>query len=476
MTNAPVCNYPGGSNEPTKGTEAGAKEVAYTTLVELDHSKIYGSKEQAAANPAACVYVERAAVKITVVDGRASEDKKIGNNTVTINGWKVINNEEQYYNTRQIEAAWGPYFNEFVETKYANAKWRFVSLYQFLPTLPASQTHTKGYRTYFAKDINYNNGATLQNTSANDTRPWIDLDKHAYTTENTFDVEHQTWINTTMVTVKATIGEGSGFYTVSKGGQTMYADATNALAAIENIVKNDPAVTTAYNNLLNEIRNNNLNKTVTAGLNVAFKSGSAPTTGTTDVKISITPAYTIKDGDAAPEPATYEEGNESALKTALETAIKAVMYSNPTETDASKLETADAVLLSYYAGGVSYYNARIKHFGDIETPWSATGDYISGGGTNVTEIYGYPVVSSGTPTSAQLTAQELATKRFLGRYGVVRDNWYKLSIDKIGKIGTAEPVDPSVTKPDTPDDEIENFISVHVHIVPWVLRTQSVQF
>ena len=50
------------------------------------------------------------------------------------------------------------------------------------------------------------------------------------------------------------------------------------------------------------------------------------------------------------------------------------------------------------------------------------------------------------------------------------------ALDKIGKIGTAEPVDPSVVTPDTPDDEVENYISVHVHIVPWVLRTQSINF
>ena len=45
----------------------------------------------------------------------------------------------------------------------------------------------------------------------------------------------------------------------------------------------------------------------------------------------------------------------------------------------SGIQTADAVLLSYYKGGISYYNVRIKHFGDVETPWSGTG---SGTGTS----------------------------------------------------------------------------------------------
>ena len=124
--------------------------------------------------------------------------------------------------------------------------------------------------------------------------------------------------------------------------------------------------------------------------------------------------------------------------------------------------TADDLVLNYYKGGVTYYNARIQHFGQAETPWSAIGEYINGNGTTVSEIYG--------------SDADARTKNFLGRYGVVRDNWYNLQVEKIMKIGTAEPVDVSKTTPDTPDDEIEKFIAVHVHIVPWVLRIQPVQF
>lgn len=93
MTNAPICNKAGGQNAP----ETGAK---YSTLVVLDNSKIFGSKSEAEAAPAACVYVERAAVKITVEDNRS--EKKIGDLDVTIEGWQVINNEPTYYNTRHI--------------------------------------------------------------------------------------------------------------------------------------------------------------------------------------------------------------------------------------------------------------------------------------------------------------------------------------------------------------------------------------
>lgn len=474
MTNAPICDKSGGEAAPA----AGAK---YTTLVELDNQKIFGSKAEAESTPAACVYVERAAVKITVEDNRTTDGKKIGDLAVTIEGWQVVNNEPTYYNTRHINydgaAAenWGPYFNSFF--KGTTNKYRFVSLYKFNPTLPAGATHTEGYRTYFAKDVQYNADAKLANTVASDERPWIPLKdgdnwNHAYTTENTFDVAHQTWQNTTMVTLKVKIGDGQkGFYTVGKGGVTMYANddaktgAQKAKDVIENIIKGDNDVASALTNLRTKISENQTDKTVVSGLTINFEE---PTVGTTGVKFTVALDFKV-DGTSY---TAFNGKDEADLKKAVENAIKVVVYSNPDETDPTKLEYADQVLLSYYAGGISYYNVRIKHFGDYETPWTATGNHIYGGGDGVNEIY-FGVAKDKTPTKDQITA---AHNQFLGRYGVVRDNWYKLSIDKIGKIGDAEPVDPSTITPDTPDDEIENFISVHVHIVPWVLRQQSVEF
>jgi hypothetical protein len=472
MTNAPISNVAGGQDAP-----ASAK---YSTLVELDNTKIFGSKTQAENYPAACVYVERAAVKITVEDNRPAGDKKIGGLDATIAGWQVINNEPKYYNTRHINndgtAAedWGPYFNADWTGK--NTTYRFVSLFKFEPTLPTGATHTTGYRTYFAKDVQYNANATLANTVASESRPWIAVgkDKHAYTTENTFDVEHQTWRNTTMVTLKVQIGDGTkGFYTVGKGGQTMYVDdadmtATDAksglqkaLDVIENIIKADNDVAMSLAALRQKIADNNPLQEVKSGLTL---TATAPTDGKTGVEFAVALDYTL----AGAPYASFAGTGEADLKTALETNIKKVIYANGT--DATK-GYSDAVLLSFYKGGVSYYNVRIKHFGDAETPWSATGSYIAGGGTNVNEIY------FGTKASETVTAEKKAQgqKNFLGRYGVVRDNWYKLDVTKIGKIGDAQPVDPSTVTPDTPDDEIENYISVHVHIVPWVLRSQVVQ-
>lgn len=333
--------------------------------------------------------------------------------------------------------------------------------------------------------MQYNSDATLQNTVATEVRPWIPLKdagseqyNHAYTTENTFDVKHQTWRNTTMVTLKVKIGDGTkGFFTVGKGGQTMYVDDADMTAAnaksglqkaldvIENILKSDNDVAQALADLRQKIADNNTTKTVVSGLKLTATAPTTETAGKTGYEFNVALDYTL-DGVAY---TAFSGADEADLKTALENKIKSVMYVDPS---ASTPVYADAVKLNYYKGGVSYYNVRIKHFGDVETPWSAGGSYVVNGGDGVNEIY-FGVAKDATPTDEQVTT---AQKNFLGRYGVVRDNWYKLSIDKIGKIGDAQPVDPSTVTPDTPDDEIENFISVHVHIVPWVLRRQNVQF
>lgn len=104
------------------------------------------------------------------------------------------------------------------------------------------------------------------------------------------------------------------------------------------------------------------------------------------------------------------------------------------------LKETDKVGISTYAGGESYYIARIKHFGDELTPWSSGG-------------YGSDNLS------------------FLGRYGVLRNNWYELTVQSVS--GPGYPSVPDV-KPSTPDDEDDNYINVSVKILSWAKRSQKV--
>lgn len=103
--------------------------------------------------------------------------------------------------------------------------------------------------------------------------------------------------------------------------------------------------------------------------------------------------------------------------------------------------TTDPIVgIATYKNGESYYIARIKHFGDDLTPWNAG------------EVYGTD------------------NDKYLGRYGVLRNNWYDLTVNSIS--GPGYPDVPEV-KPDTPDDEDTKYINVSVKILDWAKRSQK---
>ena len=106
------------------------------------------------------------------------------------------------------------------------------------------------------------------------------------------------------------------------------------------------------------------------------------------------------------------------------------------------LDKTNGVGIKTYEKGESYYIARIKHFGDDLTPWKEGNDTYGENNLN-----------------------------WLGRFGVLRNNWYDLTINKIS--GPGYPDVPEV-KPDTPDDEDTKYINVSVKILDWAKRSQSV--
>lgn len=95
-----------------------------------------------------------------------------------------------------------------------------------------------------------------------------------------------------------------------------------------------------------------------------------------------------------------------------------------------------------YLNGVCYYFVRVKHFGDTETPWNF-GDQ---------------------------TYNDDNTK-WLGRYGMVRNTVYTVTINSV-----SGPGEPEIILPDplVPDDESDYFINVDVNVNAWAKRTHSV--
>ena len=126
----------------------------------------------------------------------------------------------------------------------------------------------------------------------------------------------------------------------------------------------------------------------------------------------------------------------TALKTEQVDQINAKLgFKKATSTDA-------AVGLSTYESGVSYYVARVKHFNEL-TPWAPSNDTYAGNNAN-----------------------------WLGRYGVLRNNWYELSVSSVS--GPGYPDVPKVN-PTDPDDENKQFINVEVKILKWAKRSQQVE-
>ena len=104
--------------------------------------------------------------------------------------------------------------------------------------------------------------------------------------------------------------------------------------------------------------------------------------------------------------------------------------------------TGDAAVgLSTFESGVSYYVARVKHFNEL-TPWNAGDKTYDSNNAN-----------------------------WLGRYGVLRNNWYELSVHSVS--GPGYPDVPKVN-PTAPDDENDQYINVEVKILSWAKRSQNV--
>ena len=226
-------------------------------------------------------------------------------------------------------------------------------------------------------------------------------------------------------------------------------NADDATTQLENNIKSLLTVQNAFQNLVQKLPALSGTNVYSLEVNVTDLSSAA---ASTDASYTVT--YKVKNGETN----AYVDLTGSGIATEV-TALTNAINAGKTTYKAS-----------YYSAGAAYYNARIQHFGEVETPWSAVAPWrVIDPGSNVYQIYGYgnndPDIEGGVDKSA---------KRFLGRYGVVRDNWYKLTIDDISELGSAVPID--LTGNPTPDDDVKNYMSVHVHIMPWVLRTQSVTF
>ncbi len=412
MTNAPMYTKQGGTNNPTGG--------AVKTLSVIDRDRIYGTQAEAKANPATEIYCERAVAKVTVKgdDGNVSGNANV--TTYDLQGWALdITSKEAYLVRNVADPNWWGYMA-------ANtADHRFVGSVGLTNT--ANETF---YRTYWAMDPTYalnipmNDPVNTEyfNTTIGAVPSLTNIGSNAYCLENTFNVENQNQNQTTRVIVAAKLTVTGA--DVNDGSFFILNDNKDVIYQKTDVEK---TVTTAFMNVpaIRKVLEDNLkaeSKVDNDDFVVKFTSDQA---GYWDVE-----SITLKDGlntlfKNDQVPAQLTSGNETYTK-----AIASVNQDYN---------------IAYYAGGISYYPVRIRHFDDTQTPWTAEGKTDNS----------YPNYSE---------------PDYLGRYGVLRNNWYEIEVTGIKNIGS--PVPDEVYGQDDPFDK---WISVRINVLSWAKRTQSVE-
>ena len=389
------------------------------TLVSI--KGVYSTKAEAQNKPATTVFVERGMAKVTIgtasfasmpVD--ATSSIIYSGDNVQITNWTLdVMNQKTF----PVHTTTG------LTDKFANI-W---STDRFFASAAPQ-------RVYWGTDPNYSmtslsdvdackgefylldrEGKTYNGVTGS-TVTWSDQTTPLYCLENTFDIKNMKQGQTTRVVFKAT-------YTPNAlAGATAAADKTFFM------IGNNPKIWTKAN-LEQQIANKAKELLNTAGTVTATISGDLLKGGS---HLLATGNVTIKEG-------TVEKNgviNFDALNTKLG-------LNNTDMDDNGKPKVG----IKTYEKGVCYYIARIRHFNDALTPWS-----------------------SGKETYGDNNATNNAS--YLGRYGVLRNNWYDLEVTKFSAPGYP---DVPVVNPETADDEDTKFINVEVKILDWAKRSQSVE-
>ena len=272
-------------------------------------------------------------------------------------------------------------------------------------------------RVYWGVDPNYS-GATLQNLAAckkaftmidkDDITGKTGNDHPQYCLENTFDLSNMMQGQTTRVVFKAVYTPSALVGTTEK---TFYKIGNNtAIWTKANLEKQIHTVAVTAMGITNaDEQAKYVVKLDATGNNISGAAGQ----------------HLIK-----AENITYT-GKASDSKV-TETVVNTIN---------EKLGLSEVAGIATYLDGVTYYIARIKHFNEL-TPWTAGEGYGTENG------------------------------KYLGRYGVLRNNWYDLSVTSISGLGY--PDVPEV-KPTVPDDENEQYINVEVKILSWAKRSQQIK-
>lgn len=430
MDNAPLSSEKGGIL--TSATPSTTSEPQ--TLVNLT-DKVCKSQAEADAKPATDVYVERALAKVTMTKVNDDDvNNKLTDSGVSsiigdgatpssqvaysIEGWVLDVTNKKSFLGRSYDKSWNAY------AAGSTNNYRFLG----------SDALGSLYRTYWGIDPNYDgyveadaatNFTYLNAKPSDDTQQNI-ADPATYNTgfgennplycmENTFDVANMQERQVTRAIVKVKFFNGNPFYTFNDDKSTLY-DKVNMEKRVKQAILKNPAALTKLATDFSGVTIGEGNIELTFG--ARDKDGKVLLTSYTVHKV----AGTVDDTTDK----TYSASTGSTLNQDLHLGS-----------------------IVEYKDGYAYYPIRIKHFGDDLTPWNSKT-------ATVDHPYGDPV----------------SPKDFLGRYGVLRNNWYHIEITSIKNVGSAVVPEIELGK-DTSGDKPENYISVRINVLSWAKRTQN---
>lgn len=423
------------SNARLAKTNAANAELL--TLVNIDANYFFPTEEQSRENPAGHVNVERLAVKTTVENGLSELNHKI------------LGNAYATFTSNDLTFA----LDNYNATSYLCKHLSSVEYPRMVESTAVDQYYYPYvYRTYWAEDANYSGNIGLTNvsyatylsyTDAQKSAFWKSTGSSVYCAENTFNVDNMKDNCTTSVLVRLQLNNKGDFYTTSVTGQdiifqppsnTLEEQGTSASSSFSrtrsNVVPYDGTNTATIDEYLRTwlMQNNsgfrNWVNTYAAGevKHVAITLTNNTTTGTATVS-SVT-----------------QTARTSGSGVSDFTALDLVNY------------FANNISLKFYVDGFCYYRVPIRHFGD-ETPWNSTASMTN---NSTAQVYG---------------TGDAAANNYLGRYGMVRNNWYNISIQSVTHVGS--PIIPALTT--DADDKVPQFLNATLNINGWEKHEQNLQ-
>lgn len=419
MTNAPIANKTSFTYTGTPNlTDPDAFQV--TTLAPIT---VYNNKATAEGaekdNP---IYVERVVAKTQVKIGDNSTDGSLDVTSdvtaykgakVQFEGWKLQNTNKRYYPVRKVTDAsigWD-FWAKFVPVGGSNIS---GSTNRFFGTI------AKPYRTYWGIDPNYatdpgndynvynNEDNTIGDDDWNSVGYNTTASQIEYCLENTTTAKTMQNNRLTSVILKGTFKPKAVVDNPNPDYDFFMINNTSAIYTEEDFLK----VATA-----------------------ALKDGNALTEGQTLVlKSGLSHGLNITSE-------TTETVQDNLLEISSTSGIEQL-----TSNQGDAILEAAGGNIKYYHNGVTYYYATvIRHFDESEAPL---------GSVSIT------------------SADNYVEADHLGRYGVLRNNWYELTINSVSGPGEPEIPDGGGTNP---PDKTASYINCEINVLSWAKRSQGVE-